>query len=158
MDLNRSTKKMKHRRLTRVVRKTRQRKTMRKRRQQKHRKQGGGYASISNAFPVTTWGSNWSSLPGSTLWGPGQQAPLPLANGGLYTAPQSTGAWASQPMPATQYAFAAEAAKIANNPEVFYQQRPITQPGTSWSPWVGQTISQDHWSARLPRGVSDISK
>jgi hypothetical protein len=149
---------MKYRRATRQAK--RQAKQQRRHKTQRHRKmkQRGGYASLSEAFPVTTWGSNWSSLPGSTLWGPGQQAPMPLANGGLYTAPQSTGAWASTPMPATQYAFAAEAAKVAGNPEVFYQQRPITQPGTSWSPWVGETISPDHWSARLPRGVSDISK
>lgn len=124
------------------------------RRLRKYRQKGTG---LSDVFPVTTWGS-WTNLPGSTLWGPGQQAPPPLANGGLYMSPQSTGAWASQPMPATQYAFAAEAAKVAGNPEVFYQQRPITQPGTSWSPWVGQTISQDHWSARLPYGVSNDSK
>ncbi len=134
------------------VRRSRRSRQIRKTRKQKQR--GGG---LSDILPITTWGS-WSSLPGSTLWGPGQQAPPPLANGGLYTSPQSTGAWASQPMPATQYAFAAEAAKVAGNPEVFYQQRPITQPGTTWSPWVGQTISPAHWSARLPYGVSSDSK
>ncbi len=118
----------------------------------RHRRYRGGYASLAEAFPVTTWGQ-WNSLPGSTLWGPSQEAPPPLANGGLYTAPQSTGEWASKPMPATQYAFAAEAAKTSGLNEVFYQQRPITQPGTSWSPFVGQTISPNHWSARLPYGV-----
>jgi hypothetical protein len=142
--------------VSRRMRKTRRHMRHRKttyRKRQLRAKQRGGNASLSEAFPVTTWGS-WSSLPGSTLWGPGQQAPSPLANGGLYTGAQSTGAWASQPMPATQYAFAAESAKVAGNPEVFYQQRPITQPGTSWSPWVGETISADNWSARLPKGVS----
>lgn len=113
----------------------------------------GGYAGLADAFPITTWGSQWNSLPGSTLWGPGQEAPAPLANGGLYTAPQSTGEWASKPMPATQYAFAVEAAKTSGMNEVFYQQRPITQPGTSWSPWVGKTISPEHWSARLPQSI-----
>lgn len=158
MDLNRSPKKMKRASSRRVKRTRRSRRTHRRtQRSNYRRKQNGGSAGLSEAFPVTTWG-NWSSLPSSTLWSPGQSAPSPLANGGLYTGPQSTGTWASQPMPATQYAFAAEAAKVAGNPEVFYQQRPITQPGTTWSPWVGQTISSDHWSARLPQGVSDISK
>ena len=146
---------MKSRLDTRRVRRNKQK--SRRHRPKSYRKQRGGVAGLSSSLPVTTWGP-WSSLPSSTLWGPGQEAPPPLANGGLYTAPQSTGAWASHPMPATQYAFAAEAAKVAGNPEVFYQQRPITQPGKTWSPWVGQTISADHWSARLPRGVSDISK
>lgn len=153
MDLNRSPKKMKRTISRRVKRTRRSRRTHRRSYRRKYR---GGAAALSEVFPVTTWG-NWSSLPGSTLWGPGQSAPPPLANGGLYTSSQSTGAWASQPMPATQYAFAAEAAKVAGNPEVFYQQRPITQPGTTWSPFVGQTISSEHWSARLPQGVSDIS-
>ena len=120
---------------------------------QNTRRHRGGAAALSDAFPITTWGSQWNSLPGSTLWGPGQEAPPPLANGGLYSAPQSTGEWASRPMPATQYAFAVEAAKTAGNNEVFFQQRPITQPGTTWSPFVGETISSDHWSARLPKGV-----
>ncbi len=130
------------------------RRTQKARRQRKYsRKQRAGSATLSDAFPITTWGSQWNSLPGSTLWGPNQEAPPPLANGGLYSAAQSTGEWASKPMPATQYAFAVEAAKTAGNNEVFFQQRPITQPGTSWSPWVGERISSDHWSARLPKGV-----
>lgn len=142
---------VKHRKQVRKSRKHRQ--TRRKQQKPHTRRHRGGYASLAEAFPVTTWGSQWNSLPGSTLWGPGQEAPAPLANGGLYTGAQSTGEWASKSMPATQYAFAVEAAKTAGNNEVFFQQRPITQPGTTWSPFVGKTISPEHWSARLPQGV-----
>lgn len=139
------------RRSTRLSTRRSTRRNVRKNRKsmRRMRTRGGG---LSNVLPVTTWGK-WDSLPGSTLWSPSQQAPAPLANGGLYTGSQSTGSWASSPFPATQYAMSVEAARTANNPVVFYQQRPDPMAGSSWSPYVGQSISPDHWSARLPKGI-----
>ncbi len=125
----------------------------RSRRKSLRRRQRG--AGLSDVLPVTTWGS-WGQTPGAVKWSPVETAPAPLANGGLYTNPQSTGPWASSPFPATQYAFAAEAAKVSGIPEVFYQQRPTTDVGGSWSPYVGQSISNDHWSARLPSNVASV--
>lgn len=61
---------------------------------------------------------------------------------------QSTGPWASQPFPATQYALAAEAATVSGLPEVFYHQRPVTNVGNAWTPYVGQSYSEQHWSAK----------
>lgn len=101
-----------------------------------------------SGLPTTSWGP-WANVPGATAWSANTQAPLPLANGGLYTGPQSTGAWASQPMPATQYAFAAEAAKVAGNPNVFYQQRPNDNAGASFSPFVGVPASPVHFDATM---------
>ena len=103
---------------------------------------------MSGGIPTTSWGP-WANVPGATAWSATTQAPPPLANGGLYTGPQSTGAWASQPMPATQYAFAAEAAKVAGNPDVFYQQRPNDNLGASFSPFVGATASPVHFDATM---------
>ena len=97
-------------------------------------------------LPTTTWGS-WAAYPGALAWSPSSQAPAPLANGGLYTGSQSTGDWASKPFPATQYAEAVEAAKVANNPDVFWQQRPNDNNGASFSPYVGDAVSNQHWSA-----------
>lgn len=97
------------------------------------------YASL----PITTWGV-WANYPGALAWGPTTSAPPPLANGGLYTSPQSTGEWASKPMPATQYAFALEAARISHTPEVFFHQRPNDNSGASFSPIVGSPASPQH--------------
>ena len=80
-----------------------------------HRQRGG---NLSNVLPVTTWGQ-WASYPGALAWSASSQAPAPLANGGLYSSPQSTGAWASQPFPATQYAMSIEAARTSGTPDVF---------------------------------------
>ena len=103
---------------------------------------------MSGGIPTTSWGP-WANVPGATAWSATTQAPPPLANGGLYTGPQSTGAWASQPMPATQYAFAAEAAKVAGNTDVFYQQRPNDNQGASFSPFVGSVASPVHFDATM---------
>ncbi len=116
------------------------------------KQRGGGLADV---LPITTW-QIWNQIPGATLFGPSQPAPPPLANGGLYSAPQSTGGWAAHPFPPTQYAMAVEAAKTSGIPEVFYHQRPTTDVGNSWSPYVAQSISSDHWSARLPSSVSRV--
>lgn len=115
----------------------------RKNRKTSRRQRAGG---LSDVLPTTSWGS-WASYPGALAWSASTQAPPPLANGGLYTGPQSTGAWASTPLPATQYGFAVEAAKTAGNPDVFWQQRPNDNTGASFSPYVGTPISDKHYSA-----------
>jgi hypothetical protein len=101
---------------------------------------------LSNVLPITTWGQ-WASYPGALAWSASTQAPPPLANGGLYTSPQSTGAWASQPFPATQYAISVEAARTSGIPDVFYHQRPADNTGADFSPFVGTPISSQHYSA-----------
>ena len=114
-----------------------------RRRRSNTRKQRG--AGLADVLPTTTWG-NWGNYPGALAWSATTQAPPPLANGGLYTAPQSTGPWASTPFPATQYAEAVEAAKVANNPDVFYHQRPNDNQGASFSPYVANAFSSQHYS------------
>ena len=108
-------------------------------------------AGLSDVLPVTTWGQ-WAQYPGALAWSASTQAPAPLANGGLYTAPQSTGAWASSPFPATQYAQAVEAARVSGNPDVFYHQRPADNSGASFSPYVAQPLSSQHYSAQARVG------
>lgn len=143
---------MKSRRRQRKSRSRRSRRSRRTQRQRRshsrrtQRRRGGG---LSDVLPVTSWGP-WLNIPGATLWSPTTQAPLPLANGGLYTAPQSTAPWASRPFPATQYGLAVNAAQTSGIYDVFYHQRPTTDVGNSWSPYVGQAISPQHWSARIP--------
>jgi hypothetical protein len=137
---------------TRKQKSRRYRKSHKSRQSRRTRQRGAG---LSDVLPVTTWG-DWNQTPGALKWSPVESAPAPLANGGLYTAPQSTGAWASSPFPATQYGTAVEAAKVSGIPEVFYHQRPTTDVGGSWSPYVGQSISNEHWSARLPSNVASV--
>ena len=110
------------------------------------RKMKGG--ALSDVLPTTSWGP-WASHPGALAWSATTQAPPALANGGLYTSPQSTGEWASRPFPATQYAMAVEAAQISNNPDVFFQQRPNDNNGASFSPYVGVPASPQHYSATM---------
>ena len=106
---------------------------------------------LSAVLPVTDWG-RWTNFPSSYQWSSTTGAPAPLANGGLYTNPQSTGSWASSPFPATQQAFALEAAKVSGLPEVAYHQRPNDNNGASYSPMVGKLLTQNHWSASGPSG------
>jgi hypothetical protein len=113
-------------------------------RQTKTKRQRGG--ALSDILPVTTWGQ-WASYPGALAWSATTQAPPPLANGGLYTNPQSTGGWASSPFPATQYAMSVEAARTSGLPDVFYHQRPNDNSGASFSPYVGTAVSSQHFSA-----------
>jgi hypothetical protein len=110
------------------------------------RKQRG--SGLSDILPITTWGQ-WTNYPGALAWSAQSNAPAPLANGGLFTGPQSTGEWASQPFPATQYAMAIESAKTSQIPEVFYHQRPNDNAGASFSPFVGTQLSSQHWSATM---------
>jgi len=110
------------------------------------RKIRGG--ALTDVLPTTSWG-NWTNTPGALQWSASSQAPAPLANGGLYNGPQSTGAWASQPFPATQYAMAVEASRVGGNPDLFYQQRPNDNNGASFSPFVGSHPSPQYWSATM---------
>ncbi len=126
------------------------------RHRRKTRKMRGG--GLSDFLPITTWGNTWAQLPGALAWSSTTQAPSPLANGGLYTGAQSTGAWASHPMPATQYAFAVEAARTAGNPEVFFHQRPNDNTGASFSPYVGMPYSPQHYSATMAGGKRHRSR
>jgi hypothetical protein len=100
-------------------------------------------------LPTTSWGE-WASHPVALAWGPTIQAPPPLANGGLYNSPQSTGEWASSPMPATQHAFAVEAAKVSGLPEVVYHQGIAAGTGNNFSPYVHAPLSSYHYSAGIP--------
>jgi len=116
--------------------------------QQMPASQPGGLSAI---LPTTSWG-RWEPFPQSYQWAPHTAAPAALANGGLYTNPQSTGQWASSPFPATQYAFASEAARVSGLPEVAYHQRPNDNYGASYSPITGTPITPNHWSASGPAG------
>jgi len=139
---------------SRKQRNTRARKSLRSRRSRRsrsQRKQTGG--NLSETLPTTTWGT-WANYPGALAWSSATSAPAPLANGGLYSGPQSTGAWASHPMPATQYAFAKEAAETSGIPNVFYHQRPNDNNGASFSPYVGLPVSSQHYSASAGRSLS----
>jgi len=106
---------------------------------------------LSSVLPVDNW-HRWSPYPEARQWGPNTSAPAALANGGLYTNPQSTAPWGSSPFPATQHAFALEAAKVSGLPEVAYHQRPNDNYGASFSPVVGTAITPNHWSASGPTG------
>jgi hypothetical protein len=94
-----------------------------KRTQQKQRKQRGGAYPL---LPQTLWGPGWPMA--ATQASPTGQLPAPLANGGMYTGPQSTGPWASTPFPPTQYAHALETGPA------FFHQRPNDNFGASFSP------------------------
>ena len=113
----------------------------------------GQESSLAGILPTTTWGS-WANYPGAIAWSATTQAPPPLANGGLYTGPQSTGIWASKPFPATQYGEMAEATKVAGNPDVFFQQRPNDNTGASFAPFVSVPLSSEHYSAMMPAPLS----
>jgi hypothetical protein len=115
-----------------------------------------GTAGLSTVLPTTDWG-RWSNTPAATQWGPQTSAPAPLANGGLYTNPQSTAPWASSPFPATQYAMSVEAAKVSGIPEVAYHQRPNDNFGSSYSPVVTTQITPKHYSVSGPAGPIKVT-
>ena len=106
---------------------------------------------LSSVLPVDSW-HRWTPYSEARQWGPHTEAPAALANGGLYTNPQSTAPWGSAPFPATQHAFALEGSKISGLPEVAYHQRPNDNFGASFSPVVGTPITPNHHSASGPGG------
>jgi len=93
-----------------------------KQRKQSRKQRGGAYPLL----PQTLWGPGWPMA--ATQASPTGQLPAPLANGGMYTGPQSTGPWASTPFPPTQYAHALETGPA------FFHQRPNDNFGASFSP------------------------
>lgn len=99
---------------------TRKRRMQRMQRMQRQR--GGAYPFL----PQTVWGPGWPMA--STQASQTGQLPAPLANGGMFTGPQSTGPWASTPFPPTQYAHALETGPA------FFHQRPNDNFGASFSP------------------------
>ena len=107
--------------------------------------QSASPGGLSNVMPTTDWG-RWSTYSPTYAWGPATAAPAPLANGGLYTNPQSTQPWGSSPFPATQHAWALEGAKVSGLQEVAYHQRPNDNYGESYSPRIGTPISPLHSS------------
>jgi len=100
-----------------------QKKQSRKQKKRMQQKQRGGAYPL---LPQTLWGPGWPMA--ATQASPTGQLPAPLANGGMYTGPQSTGPWASTPFPPTQYAHALETGPA------FFHQRPNDNFGASFSP------------------------
>ena len=53
---------------------------------------------MADFLPTTTWSTGsaggWATPEQSTQFGAYKSAPPPLANGGMFTGPQSTGPWA----------------------------------------------------------------
>ena len=91
---------------------------------------------MADFLPTTTWsaGTAWSTPEQAIQFGPYKSAPPPLANGGMFTGPQSTGAWASTPFPPTQWAHSLEAATGSAGAKVFEHQKPNDNFGASFSP------------------------
>jgi hypothetical protein len=99
-------------------------------------KQHGGHWGLADFLPTTVWGS-WQTTPGALSTGNSSVLPPPLANGGMFTGPQSTGPWASTPFPSTQWAHQLQATASSGLPSVFTHQRPNDNTGASWSPSFG---------------------
>jgi len=98
----------------------------RQQRQRRTYKQRGGMAPW---LPTTVWGATAGGWPvAATQVTQTAQLGPPLANGGMFTGPQSTGPWASTPFPPTQYARALETGAA------FFHQRPNDNTGASFSP------------------------
>jgi hypothetical protein len=122
---NKQLKKKKQTKQSRKQKKQTRKQSKQSRKQSKQRQQrqrGGAYPW----FPQTVWGPGWPMA--ATQASPTGQLPAPLANGGMYTGPQSTGPWASTPFPPTQYARALETGPA------FFHQRPNDNFGASFSP------------------------
>jgi len=105
----------------------------RKRKQTRHFRQRGGKQGLADFLPTTSWGA-WSNPPQATQFGPSSSAPPALANGGMFSGPQSTGPWASTPFPPTQWARSLEAATGSAGAGVFAHQKPNDNFGASFSP------------------------
>jgi len=103
------------------------------RKQTRRFRQRGGKQGLADFLPTTSWGA-WANPPQATQFGPSSSAPPALANGGMFTGPQSTGPWASTPFPPTQWARSLEAATGSAGPGVFTHQKPNDNFGASFSP------------------------
>ena len=94
---------------------------------------------MADFLPTTTWSAGssaggWATHEQATQFGAYKSAPPPLANGGMFTGPQSTGPWASTPFPPTQWAHSLEAATGSAGAKVFEHQKPNDNFGASFSP------------------------
>ena len=93
---------------------------------------------MADFLPTTTWSTGsaggWATPEQATQFGAYKSAPPPLANGGMFTGPQSTGPWASTPFPPTQWAHSLEAATGSAGAKVFEHQKPNDNFGASFSP------------------------
>jgi hypothetical protein len=103
------------------------------RKKTRHFRQRGGKQGLADFLPTTSWGA-WSNPPQATQFGPSASAPPALANGGMFSSPQSTGPWASTPFPPTQWARSLEAATGSAGAGVFAHQKPNDNFGASFSP------------------------
>lgn len=126
LNLKQKQQKRKHKKQTKQSKqskqKTQKKQKMQTRRQRMQRQRGGAYPWL----PQTVWGPGWPMA--STQATQTGQLPAPLANGGMFTGPQSTGPWASTPFPPTQYAHALQTGPA------FFHQRPNDNFGASFSP------------------------
>ena len=126
--------------------KQKQQKKQQKRKTQRIR-QRGGKLGLADSLPTTTWSAGsptgspagspaggWATPEQATQFGAYKSAPPPLANGGMFTGPQSTGPWASTPFPPTQWAHSLEAATGSAGAKVFEHQKPNDNFGASFSP------------------------
>jgi len=104
-----------------------------KRKQTRRFRQRGGKQGLADFLPTTSWGA-WSNPPQATQFSPSSSAPPALANGGMFSGPQSTGPWASTPFPPTQWARSLEAATGSAGVGVFTHQKPNDNFGASFSP------------------------
>ena len=90
---------------------------------------------MADFLPTTTWSAGgWATPEQATQFSAYKSAPPPLANGGMFTGPQSTGPWASTPFPPTQWAHSLEAATGSAGAKVFEHQKPNDNFGASFSP------------------------
>ena len=127
------TLKQKQKQLKKINRKQQKKSRKQKQKQSRKQKQRGGSQPTSGQrggaypwLPQTVWGPGWPMA--ATQASQTGQLPAPLANGGMFTGPQSTGPWASTPFPPTQYAHALETGPA------FFHQRPNDNFGASFSP------------------------
>jgi hypothetical protein len=120
--INLKQKELRKKKQTKKSRKQKKQIKKQSKQSRKQKQRGGAYPW----FPQTVWGPGWPMA--ATQASPTGQLPAPLANGGMYTGPQSTGPWASTPFPPTQYARALETGPA------FFHQRPNDNFGASFSP------------------------
>jgi len=131
-----TTRKYKQQKHKQIKQKQKQQKKQRKTQRIRQR---GGKLGLADFLPTTTWSADspaggWATPAQATQFSAYKSAPPPLANGGMFTGPQSTGPWASTPFPPTQWAHSLEAATGSAGAKVFEHQKPNDNFGASFSP------------------------
>jgi hypothetical protein len=115
--------------------KQKQQKQKQQKRKTQRIRQRGGKLGMADFLPTTTWSAGgWATPEQAIQFSAFKAAPPPLANGGMFTGPQSTGPWASTPFPPTQWAHSLEAATGSAGAKVFEHQKPNDNFGASFSP------------------------